>query len=127
MSAIRYYLLLDLEEGFDSIRWVRGIRGLNTGDTDRWAHGQAMLAHRRLYMQHDSAGSWAGLRLQKFHSVRGSGCKLARDLRICRDRAKKRMTRSRRWGCAARLYRENVPDLTMDVDWRGSGKKQQEE
>jgi hypothetical protein len=58
-----------------------------------------------------------GLRLQKFHSIRGSGCKLARDLllQICRDRAKKRMTRNRRWGCAARLYRENVPDLTMDV------------
>lgn len=60
MSAMRYYLVLDLEEGSDSICWVQGIRGLNTGDTDRWAHGQAMLAHRRLYMQHDSAGSWAG-------------------------------------------------------------------
>lgn len=103
--------------GFNSIRWVRGTRGLNTGDTDtvgsRWAHGQAMLAHRRIaYTCNMTAPDrQRGLRLQKFHSVRGSGCKLAGDLllQICRDRAKKRMTRNRRWGLCRSIISRKCP------------------
>lgn len=52
-----------------------------------------------------------GLRLQKFHSVRGSGCKLGRGLllQICRDRAKKRMTRNRRWGLCRSIISRKCP------------------